>query len=462
MPGRDYAALSYWLEDVGALEPRPSLDGPVECDVAVVGAGFSGLWTAYYLLRNDPSLRVVVLEREIAGFGGSGRNAGWCNATMMGVTPRALSRMYGRAAAREMIQVLRSRLDAVHDVTVAEDFDVNFRPSGVLRLARGTHELPAIDAKWAELDELDLVDGIVRLDEDEARARVDVRGTKAGLYDPNVAWVHPAKLVRGLADAVERRGGTVHEQTSVSAVVPGRRPRVTTGAGEVEADTVVLASEAYTAQLPGWHRKLMPLYSLVVLTEPLSEEQWAEIGWTGGEGLSSCCLTVDYLSRTHDGRILFGGRGAPYHFGSRIDDSFDRHRATHDRLRGHLVSWFPSLADVKITHEWGGPLGVPRDWMPNVFHDRAAGVAGAFGYTGQGVAMSNLAGQLLADVLTDTDSRVARLPLLDHRSRSWEPEPLRWTAVRALQASLFRTDARGERTGRPPTGRSLAERLTRH
>lgn len=462
MPVHDYAALSYWLEDVGDLDPRPSLDGSTSCDVAVVGAGFSGLWTAYYLLRNDPGLKVVVLEREIAGFGGSGRNAGWCNATMLGVTPRALTKKFGAEGAREMLEVLRGRLGAVSDACSRENIDAHFRHSGVLRIARGRHELPALATKWDELDALGLADGVLRLDRDETRARIDVQGAEAGLFDPNVAWVHPGRLVRGLAEAVERNGGTIYERTPVTSVAPGPRPKVATASGVVDARNVVLASEAYTTELPGSHRQLIPLYSLVVLTEPLSDAQWAEIGWNGGEGLSSCCLTVDYLSRTHDGRILFGGRGAPYHFGSRIDGTYDRHRGTHDRLRGHLVSWFPSLADVRITHEWGGPLGVPRDWMPNVFHDRATGLAGAYGYTGQGVAMSNLAGQALADRLTGKESRVGRLPLIDHRSRSWEPEPLRWTAVRALQASLFRTDARGERTGRPPSGRSIAERLTSH
>jgi glycine/D-amino acid oxidase-like deaminating enzyme len=206
----------------------------------------------------------------------------------------------------------------------------------------------------------------------------------------------------------------------------------------------------------------LPIYSLIVLTEPLNVRQWKEIGWEGYECLSSHRLVVDYLSRTPDGRVLFGGRGAPYHFGSRIAGRFDRHAATHSLLRRMLSSWFPVLADVAVTHQWGGPLGMPRDWLPNITYEPATGLAGAWGYTGQGVAASNLAGRTLTDLLTGEPSVLTALPMAGHRSRRWEPEPLRWLGARYIQGALTRLDRRAERTGRAPSGRSLAERLMRH
>jgi glycine/D-amino acid oxidase-like deaminating enzyme len=273
--------------------------------------------------------------------------------------------------------------------------------------------------------------------------------------------------VRGLANAVERRGARLFERTRVTRIDHADRRRGTpavvhTRRGRIRADTVVVATEAWTARLPGHRRTVLPVYSLVVLTAPLSDRQWEDIGWWHHECISSHRLTVDYLSRTADGRILFGGRGAPYHFGSRIRPRFDRHGATHAELRAMVASWFPSLTDLAITHQWGGPLGMPRDWLPNFTYNRATGLAGAWGYTGQGVAASNLAGRILSDLVTGHATPRTRLPMAGHRSRRWEPEPLRWLGARYIQNAYARTDRRAERTGRAPRGRSLAERLMRH
>jgi glycine/D-amino acid oxidase-like deaminating enzyme len=459
---RNYEALSYWLESVGGLTPRPRLGASQECDVAIVGAGFSGLWTAYYLLSKQPGLKVAVLESEIAGFGGSGRNGGWCNPTMMGVTPAELTRRYGVSRTKEALLALRARVDEIGEVCDREQIDARFRRSGVLRIARGAHEQPSLDEKYDSLKRLGLHEDVQMLDADQLADRVRVGEARGGLFDPHVAWVQPGRLVRGLAEAVEQRGGVIYEQTPVLEHRPARRPQLVTKTGTVTADTVVLAGEAYLSRMTQLRRRVMPLYSLVILTEPLSDAQWESIGWAGGEGLSSCCLSIDYLSRTDDGRILFGGRGAPYHFRSDIRDEYDRHDETHRRLRRYLREWFPALGDVSITHEWGGPLAIPRDWMPNVGLDRKTNTAYAFGYSGQGLVPSNLAGEVVADLILDRDSHITGLPFIGHRSRNWEVEPLRWTAVRYLQSALLRLDERGQATGRPATGRTVAERLTRH
>jgi len=459
---QDYSRVSYWLETSGDdLRPRPALEGDCEADVAVLGAGYTGLWTAYYLLRRDPGLRVVLLEREVSGFGASGRNGAWCSPSMS-VTAPELARRYGREAASRMLRAVRGSIDEIERVAREEGLDIGFRRGGVLRVARGRHELPAVRASYEGLAALGLAGGCALLSPGELEERVRVAGAEGAFFDPQGAVIHPGRLVRGLARAVERRGGVIYERTAVEDFRPGKRPALVTGRGEVRARAVVLAGEAYLARLRRTHRQVLPIYSLIVLTEPLPPERWEEIGWGRHECLSSCRLSVDYLSRTEDGRILFGGRGAPYRLGSSIRDEYDRDEATHAMLRRSLVEWFPALRGVRFTHAWGGPIGVKRDWMPTAAYDPASGVAAAYGYAGQGVAVSNLAGRVLAALIAGGDDEVLDLPMVNHRSRDWEPEPLRWLAVRYIQHALARLDERGRRTGRPPTGRSLAERLSRH
>jgi glycine/D-amino acid oxidase-like deaminating enzyme len=451
-----------WLDGAADdLTPRPDLDGDRQVDVAIVGAGYTGLWTAWYLLQRDPSLRVLLCEAEIAGFGASGRNGAWLTAGI-GVTPAELARRTSPATARATMQELRATVHEVLDVCDREDLDIQARPGGILRVARGLHERPTMERAYRTLVELGLADGVQLLSAEELDERVRIAGAVGALFDPHAATIHPGRLVRGLARRVEARGGRIAERTRVTSVVPGRPPRLRTEKGTVTADTVVLACEAWLPQLPGHRRWVMPLYSLVVLTEPLGDDDWAQIGWSAHEGLSSHRYTVDYLSRTVDGRILFGGRGAPYHYGSRVAPRHDHHDATHAMLRRQLGSWFPMLHDVRFDHAWGGPIALTRDWSPVVRHDPATGVAAAYGYTGQGVATSNLAGRVLTDLLLGHTGRYDHLPLVGHVPRRWEPEPLRWLAARYLQTSLARLDDRAARTGRAPTGRRLAERLVRH
>jgi glycine/D-amino acid oxidase-like deaminating enzyme len=453
--------VSYWMETAGPRPQRPALDGSGVADVVVVGAGYTGLWTAHYLLQRDPGLRVVVCEAEHVGFGASGRNGAWCSAGI-GVTPGELVRRVGAERARRTVAAMRATVMEVGRVAADHDLDVDFRAGGLLRIARGRHEVPALERSWSQLVAAGLEDGCALLGAGEVAERVRVAGAEGALLDPHCAALHPGKLVVGLARLVEEAGGIIHERTPVTEIAPGALPRVTTPGGQVTAATVVLAAEAWMSQLPGYERAVLPLYSLIVLTEPLTDAQWAAVGWSGHECLSSHRYTVDYLSRTADGRILFGGRGAPYHFGSQIAPEHDRHEPTHRMLREQLTDWFPALAGVGFTHAWGGPIGMPRDWMPTFRHDPEAGLAGAWGYTGQGVATSNLAGRVLTDLITGANSDLLDLPMVGHRSPRWEPEPLRWLATRYMQTALASIDARARRTGRAPTGKTLPERLLRH
>jgi glycine/D-amino acid oxidase-like deaminating enzyme len=459
---RDYSTYSFWLETAGEdLTPRPSLPGPTRADVAILGAGFTGLWTAYYLLRQDPSLRVVVLESEIAGFGASGRNGAWCNSAFP-VTPDELARRFGTEATRDLLLQMRGAVDEIGRVAEEEGIDAQYFRGGQLRVARGPAQLPAIEGAYRSAQELGLEEDLRLLDAQETAERIRITGAEGALYNPHCATIHPARLARGLARAVERLGGEIFERTTVTDYEGGSNPKFLTDSGEVRAGAVVLAGEAYLARLRKLRRQVLPIYSLIVLTEPLSEAQWAEIGWEGRDCVASNRYTVDYLSRTADGRILFGGRGAPYHYGSSIQDEYDRHDVTHEMLRHTAREWFPALEDARFTHAWGGPLAMPRDWMPTMSYDPSEGVATARGYTGQGVATANLSGQTLADLILGRDTAVTGLPSVNHEPRSWEPEPLRWLGARYVQRGLAKVDDRAEQTGQPPTGKTLAERLGRH
>jgi glycine/D-amino acid oxidase-like deaminating enzyme len=460
-----HASVSYWLESSGDdLTPRPGLDGSLDADVAILGAGLTGLWTAFYLHRRDPGLRIVIVEREIAGFGASGRNGAWC-APDLNISMSRLAKLHGEDAARRTQQTTYDAVDEVGRATAEAGIDAGFHRGGEVIVSRGPQGVPSLEASLEEYRRFGFGDRYRLVGGDELASRVRIAGATRALVSDDGAVIHPGRLVRGLARVVEADGTRIAEGTPVTDVRArdgSGRATLVTPRGEVRAPVVVLAGEAYLTELPRLHRQLVPLWSLIVLTEPVSEAQWAEIGWANRELLASTRLSIDYLSRTEDGRILFGGRGAPYRFGSPIRPEFDRHEPTHARLRAFVREWFPVLRDVRFTHAWGGPLGMPRDWHPTMAFDPRTGIATARGYVGHGVSTTNLAGRTLADLITGERSPLTELPVVNHRSPNWEIEPFRWIGVRYAQWALGRLDERTARTGKPPSGRSLAEWIARH
>jgi glycine/D-amino acid oxidase-like deaminating enzyme len=460
---KNYGTYSFWLETVGDdLTPRPALARSTEVDVAILGAGFSGLWTAYYLLRHQPHLKVAVVEKEIAGFGASGRNGGWCSGKFP-VSPTLLTERYGREAALTLMLTMCETVDEVGRVCDEEQIDAHFFKGGILSLARGAHQVPSIRGSFANWQRLGMGDRYRLLSAEEVAERVRVSNVHGGVFTGDGATVHPGRLVRGLARAVERRGGTIYEQTEVTRVDGGSGARFLTTGGELRArKAILLCGEAYLTRLAAYHRTLVPMYSLIGLTEPLTDAQWSQIGWNGRENLASQRYTVDYLTKTADGRILFGSRGAPYRYGSFISDDQDRHVETHARIHEMIVQWFPMLAGIKMTHAWGGPVGMPRDWMPTVSFDAASRIGTARGYTGQGVSTTNLAGRILAGLVAGVSTGLETLPLVQRQSPNWEPEPLRWIAVRYMQETFLKIDLADEQ-GRPrPAGAPIALWLGKH
>jgi glycine/D-amino acid oxidase-like deaminating enzyme len=428
-------APSWWWADLGGLPaPRAALDGDRDTDVCIVGAGYTGLWTAYELLRADPSLAVVVLEREVAGFGASGRNGGWVlGEVSTGSRQRAAASEVAVAALERAAQ---QTVDEVGAACAREGIDCDFVKGGSLTVAQTAPQLARLLA--APRGEL--------LDLEDAMARVRVAGLRGARFTPHCARVQPAKLARGLAAAIERHGATIHERTPALDIAPGS---VRTPYGAVRARWIVRATEGYTAGLPGLQRMLLPLSSSMIVTEPLDDETWAQIGWHGCETLDDAAHAYIYAQRTADGRIAIGGRGRPYRFGSGTDRAGEIPETTVRQLRARLTRLFPVLRDTRLDGAWTGVFGVARDWAAAVDCDRASGLCWAGGYAGEGVAAANLAARTLRDLILGRDSELARLPWVGHHARGWEPEPLRWLAVQTVYGAFRAADALEDRTGRP-------------
>ncbi|MBO0836120.1 MAG: FAD-dependent oxidoreductase [Actinobacteria bacterium] len=444
--------------------PGEPLPGDLQADVAIVGAGFTGLWTAYYLAKRAPWLRTVLCEREIAGYGASGRNGGWCSALF----PASLAKLArlggsgqdggsGRDGAISMQRAMHETVDEVGQVAAAEGIDCHFVKGGTVMLARSAAQLERAKAAVAEAREFGFEAYDLRLlDAAEASGLAGATEVLGGTYTPHCAAIHPARLVRGLADAVRRLGVSVFEQTPVLSLSPGR---VVTTHGTVRARFVVRATEGYTPQLPGFRRAVAPVYSLVIATEPLPASVFERIGLAGRPTFGDLRNLIIYGQRTGDDRLVFGGRGAPYHFGSSVRPAFDRVPSVFEELRRTLGEMFPVLASVPVSHAWGGPLGVPRDWCASVGLDRSTGMGWAGGYVGDGVSTANLAGRTLADLILGVDTSLTRLPWVGHRSPAWEPEPLRWLGVNAALQAMRLADWEETRTGRPSVAASAMGRF---
>ena len=437
---------SLWARTAGVPPtPRPALPGPAAYDVAVVGAGFTGLWTAYYLSKADPTLRIAVLEAERVGFGASGRNGGWCSALF----PTPWSTLVAGSSAAEALRLHREMAATVLEVgrvCAVEDIDAGFTRGGTVTLARSAPQLARLRAEVAASRDRGFTEDDLRLlGGTETRGLLNASDVLGGLFTPHCAAIHPARLVEGLARAVETAGATIFEQTPVREI--GDRS-VRTDVGTVTAEVVVRATEAWTARLPGTRRTVAPVYSLMVATEPLPSSTWDEVGLPDRTTFSDGRHVIIYGQRTDDGRIAFGGRGAPYHLGSRIRPGFDREPRVFGKLRRTLTELLPQLGEVAFTHSWGGPLGIARDWSASVGLDRRTGQAWAGGYVGDGVGTTNLAGRTLRDLVLGERTDLTSLPWVDHRSPLWEPEPLRWLGINAGLQAMRAADLEERVTGR--------------
>ena len=437
--------VSHWFD--GLPISRGPLPGSRDADVCIVGAGYTGLWTAYYLKRADPSLRIVVLEARFAGYGASGRNGGWLSGLVPGDRER-MARQYSRDGVVAWQRALNEAVDEVIDVAAREGIDAGIVKGGTLEVARNAAQAKRLAAAM-QAERNWHVDGVEWLTKDAAAQRIQLDGVVAAYHNPHCARIQPARLARGLADAVDRLGVVIYERTPVTEIAAGG---ARTPWGTVSAPVVLRATEGFTAALPGLKRRWLPMNSSMIATDPVPVEVWDRIGWEGRETLGDTAHGFFYAQRTVDDRIAIGGRSVPYRYGSRIDRDGRVPDRTIKNLTATLHSVLPQVSGVPVAHGWCGVLAVPRDWEATVDFDRATGLGWAGGYVGHGVTATNLAGRTLTDLVLKRDSDLTRLPWVGHESKTWEPEPLRWIGVRGMYLAYKAADwheARGTKRTSP-------------
>lgn len=451
---KDPKPISHWfhqmqLDDPHAFDRRPSLAQPVSADVCIVGAGYSGLWTAFYLLSKSPGLAVVVLEAEMAGYGASGRNGGAVIAQFNG------SRAYWqRRGSRKQLLALeaevRSTVDEVGTVVASESIDCSFAKNGVVMVAR----TPLEADRFRRSVEVDQEFGWTAADSEYLSGeavleRIKVDGAIGARFNAHCASIDPGRLVRGLAVAVERRGGVIYEGTRVRTIEPGRA--VTEAGTTVRAKVIVRATEAYTESVQSDRRIFVPVFTSMLATEQIPEALWTEIGWSGREALLAEHPFL-HLQHTADHRITIGGddNRVPYRFGSRPANDSPPPASVFEHYRAELSRLFPSLRGIGIAHSWQGVFAASREWAPSVGIDLQTGLAWLGGYVGEGVANSNLAARTLADLILREDSALTRLPLVSHKPlRRWQPEPLRVVGAVTVGQLRNRGERRERATDRP-------------
>lgn len=439
--------VSFWYADIGLPYRRAALAGDTTADVAIIGAGYTGLWTAYYLKRANPTLNVLVIEKEFAGYGASGRNGGWLTGGFAWTHRRYLETS-SEHAVRAMVEAMNGTVDEVIRVAEAEGIEADIHRTDELMVATKPAQLGRMQSEIAHRRHWGEEGRVFEMGAADLTQRIRIPGALGAMVVTNVARVQPAKLVRGLARAVEKLGVRLVEGTTVTGFQPGA---VTTDHGMVEAPVILRCTEGFTAGLPGLKRQWLPVNSAQIATEPLPPEVWDQIGWQGQEIIGDFANAYCYCQRTREGRITVGARGVPYRFGSNLDVNGAPDAETIRRLTAILKRHFPAAAAARIDHAWCGVIGVPRDWCATVGLDPATGIGWAGGYVGVGVSTSNLAGRTLADLALGRDTDLAHLPWVNRRVKDWEPEPLRWLGVHGMYALLNAADRQEDRPGAGPS-----------
>ena len=437
---------SYWFD---SLDPPYALAAltalPAAVDVAIIGGGYTGLWTAHYLNELNPALKIAVLEAETFGFGASGRNGGWCMGTAHGVEA-LLARPASREAGLTLARAMQATVDEIGQVTKTLGIDCHFKKGGNLTVATQAFQVPQLQAEVQHLRQLGFSEAdYAWLPAAEAQRRVKMQQNHGALYTPHCAAIHPARLVRGLASSLATRGVDCLAGTRVSEYQPGL---VRTDRGDLRAKTILRATEGYTGSIKGQQRRVLPIYSMMVATEPLPSAVWQQIGLSNRETFGDPRRVVIYGQRTQDDRLAFGGR-AGYFYGSKIKQAIALNDPGPRAVAETLRQLFPVLNDYQITHSWGGPLGVNRHWRPCVSFDAETGIGAAGGYVGEGVAASNLAARMLADLVLHRDTEITQLPWVNDHARGWEVEPFRYIGAKTLQFCAERADAEEARLGKP-------------
>ena len=443
----DATPLCFWLDDPAAPEPAPPLVGPTTADLVVVGGGYTGLWAALLAKSDDPSVDVVVLEADRCGWAASGRNGGFCAASITHGLGNGVERFPHEIRTLERLG--RDNLDAIEATVAAEGIACDFERTGELDVATESYQVD--DLREAE-SQANAYGGSPRfLEAEELQAAVHSPTFLAGLWDPDsCALVHPARLAWGLRAACERAGVRIHEHTRVDGLDPGGpgagAPMVVHAThGRVTAPRVVLATNASPSPVRRLRKYIVPVYDYVLMTEPLTPGQTEAIGWEQRQGIGTTGNQFVYLRRTADNRILFGGYDAIYHYGNATSAGFEQRPASFETLSTLFVEMFPALEDVRFTHSWSGAIDTCARFC--AFFDRSfdGRVSSASGYTGLGVGASRFGARVALDLVSGTETELTRLQFVRSKPIPFPPEPVRSIGINLTRWSLARADAHGGR-----------------
>ena len=433
----------FWLDSPAAPEPLAPLEGEQRCELAIVGGGFTGLWAA--LLAAEAGEDVVLLEGDRCGWGASGRNGGFLEASLTHGLANGLSRWPGEI--ERLLELGRRNFEAIRLTLEQREIDAGWDESGLIEVATRPHEVPWMEeaANTARAYGED----VVLLDRDALRAEVDSPTYLAGVWQRGTsATVDPARLAWGLRRAALEDGVRVHEQTPVWWLSPdGAGVLLQTPGGRLRADRVVLATNAYRPLVRSIRHYVLPVYDYVLVTEPLSPGQLEALGWSRRQGLADSGNRFHYYRLTSDDRVLWGGYEAIYHFGNGMNAGLEEHPATFEMLAQNFAATFPQLEGIRFSHRWAGAIDTCSRFC--VTFGRALGgrVAYAVGYTGLGVGASRFGARVALDLARGRDTELTRLELVRKRPIPFPPEPLRYLAVEVTRRALARADERAGRRG---------------
>ncbi len=434
--------VGWWLR--GALAAEPATEQAREAfasgpyDLAIVGGGYTGLWTAWSMLQAQPGARIALLEQDICGGGASGRNGGFVHG-WWDQLPYLVER-FGPDEALRLARLVDEGVAEIGAWSAAHATeDAWYRRGGYLRVsaseAQDDEWLPPVRACAA----LGVADAYHELTAAEVQARCASPAMRGGALMPNAATIQPALLARGLRKELIDRGVEVREATRVTRLRPGSPVRLDTTAGPLRAEQVVMAINAWAAGWRPFTNSVLAWGSHIVLTEPVPG-RLAELGWTGGEAIADARFTVHYFRTTPDGRVAFGAGVGAAGYGGHVDGRYDRDRRAEERARASLHRFFPSLIDASIEDAWGGPIDISPDRLPIIGSRHGGRVHHAHGFSGNGVAPAHFAGRVLAAMVGDPAGDLARLPIVNRRTRRFPPEPMRYAGVRLVREALVRRD----------------------
>ncbi|MET9891978.1 FAD-dependent oxidoreductase [Streptomyces sp. NPDC006465] len=441
----DAQPVSYWLDDPGKPRPEPALTGAETCDLLVVGGGYSGLWTALIAKERDPGRDVVLVEGREVGWAASGRNGGFCAASLTHGLSNGLTRWPDEI--RKLEELGARNLDEIEAAVARYSLDCDFERSGEIDVATEPHQAAELRNWHEELEREGLADGIEFLDTEAVREQVDSPTFLAGLHDRRgVAMLHPAKLAWGLKRACVELGVRVYEHTPALALKPsGAGMAVRTPYGSVRARRVALGTNIFPNLVKRVRPYTVPVYDYALMTEPLTADQLASVGWKNRQGLGDSANQFHYFRLSADNRILWGGYDAIYPYGGRMRAEYDDRPETYAKLAEHFFTCFPQLEGVRFSHAWGGAIDTCSRFSAFFGSAHGGKVAYAAGYTGLGVGATRFGADVMLDLLAGERTERTELEMVRRKPLPFPPEPFAWTGIALTKWSLARADTHGGR-----------------